>query len=155
MQTKNLELNLLNRNHNNKVNEVTVDPMGMCFAKAMEILTYIGLAAMLIPGILYMFGLHPYLELHAVATHWGHPASKFWEEIGNITIHGYSYFLSHLGSMDMLCIAGVALLGLVPLFSLFSALLQAKGKYRVLLCILLLEFAFAIFKPILMPGGGE
>ena len=135
--------------------KVVVDPMGQAFAKAMEILTYIGLAAMLIPGVIYLFGIRPFLDVHQVAANWGHPATKFWEEIGNMAINGYSYFLSHLAYMDMLCIGGVALLATVPLFSLVAALTKAKGKYRVLLLILLLEFAFAIVKPIVMPGGGE
>ncbi|NDY41361.1 hypothetical protein G3N55_00655 [Dissulfurirhabdus thermomarina] len=138
-----------------KNNNVTVDPSGLAFAKSMELLTYVGLAAMLIPGVLYLFGVHPFLDVHVVAAHWGEPASKFWEGVGGMTIHGYSWFLSHLTAMDMLCIGGVAILGLVPLFSITAAAVKAKGPARVLLLILLCEFAFAIVKPLVMGGVGE
>ena len=136
-------------------NNFQVDPMGVAFAKAMEIFTYIGLAAMLIPGVIYLFGFRPFSDVHKVAAHWGEPSSQFWEHVNNMTIHGYSWFLSHLGYMDMLCIAGVAILALVPLFSIISALMKAKGPYKGLLFILLLEFAFAIVKPLILGGAGE
>jgi len=132
-----------------------VDPMGVAFAKAMEIFTYVGLAAMLIPGVIYLFGIRPFSDVHTVAAHWGEPSSLFWEHVNNMTIHGYSWFLHNLGYMDMLCIAGVAVLALVPLFSLFAALVKAKGTYKGLLFILLLEFGFAIVKPLILGGGGE
>ncbi len=136
-------------------NSFQVDPMGVAFAKAMEIFTYIGLAAMLIPGVIYLFGVRPFSDVHAVAAHWGEPSSQFWEHVNNMTVHGYSWFLSHLGYMDMLCIGGVAVLALVPLISIFAALLKAKGVYRPLLFLLLLEFAFAIVKPLILGGVGE
>ena len=137
-------------------NSVTTEPMAGAFAGAMQKLTYVGLAVMLVPGVLYLFGLHPFLDVHTVAAHWGEPSSVFWEGAKGMTIHGYSWFLSNLAYLDMLCIGGVALLGLVPLFSILSALLKAeKGPYRILLLILLLEFAFAIVKPLVMAGGGE
>ncbi len=132
-----------------------VDPMGVAFAKAMEIFTYIGLAAMLIPGILYLIGLRPFTDVHTVAAHWGEPASQFWEHVNNMTIHGYSWFMTNLGYMDMLCIGGVAILALVPLVSIFAALMKAKGPYKGLLFLLLLEFAFAIVKPLILGGAGE
>jgi len=90
-----------------------------------------------------------------VATHWGEPASEFWEHVHNLSIHGYSWFLQNITCMDMLCIGGVAVLGSVPLFSILAATLKAKGTYRILLFILLLEFAFAIVKPLILGGVGE
>lgn len=136
-------------------NNFQVDPMGVAFAKAMEIFTYIGLAAMLIPGVIYLFGVRPFTDVHKVAAHWGEPATEFWKSVNDMTIHGYSWFLSHLAYMDMLCIAGVAILALVPLVSIFAAMLKAKGPYKPLLLLLLAEFAFAIVKPLIMAGGGE
>ena len=136
-------------------NDFQVDPMALAFGKTMEILTYVGLAAMLIPGIIYLFGIRPFADVHVVAAHWGEPASQFWEHVNNMTIHGYSWFLSHLGYMDMLCIAGVAVLGSVPLFSILAAALKAKGPYKGLLLLLVLEFAFAIVKPLVLGGVGE
>ena len=136
-------------------NTVTVDPMARAFATAMEYLTYVGLAAMLIPGIAYLFGVNPLTDVTKVAANWHLPASQFWESVNGMTIHGYSWFLSNLSHMDMLCIGGVAILGLVPLFSLLGATLKAKGPYRILLLFLLLEFGFAIIKPLIMAGGGE
>ncbi|MEF3169240.1 MAG: hypothetical protein K6360_07955 [Deltaproteobacteria bacterium] len=132
-----------------------VDPMGVAFAKAMEIFTYIGLAVMLIPGVIYLFDVRPFIDVHKVAAHWGEPSSQFWEHVNNMTIHGYSWFLSNLGYMDMLCIGGVAILSLVPLVSIFAALMKAKGTYRGLLFLLLLEFVFAIVKPLILGGAGE
>jgi len=136
-------------------NNFQVDPMGVAFAKTMEIFTYIGLAAMLIPGIIYLFGVRPFTDVHLVAAHWGEPSSQYWEHVNNMTIHGYSWFLTNLGYMDMLCIAGVAILAIVPFFSIFAALLKAKAPYRGLLFLLLIEFAFAIVKPLILGGAGE
>ena len=138
-----------------KENNVVVEPMGDAFAGTMQKLTYVGLACMLIPGILHLFGLTSFLDVHLVAAHWHQPASTFWLETKGMSIHGYSWFLSNLGNFDMMCIVGVAILGLVPLFSIGAALLKAEGAYRFLLLILLLEFSFAIVKPLVMAGGGE
>ena len=134
---------------------LTVDPMGMAFATVMQYLTYVGLAAMLIPGVAYLFEVKPFVHYKIVAAHWGLPASQFWEQVSHMHIDGYGWFLHNLGYTDMLCIAGVAILALVPLFSIFAALLKAKGAYRTLLIILFLEFGFAIIKPLVMAGGGE
>jgi len=134
---------------------IDVDPMAIGFAVAMEKLTYIGLAVMLLSGILYLFGVNAFLDPKVVAAHWGEPATEFWAGTSNMSIDGYSWFLSHLGNMDMLCIGGVALLGLVPLFSILLALFRAQGVYRILMLVLLCEFAFAIVKPLIMAGGGE
>ena len=136
-------------------NDFQVDPMGIAYAKAMEILTYVGLATMLIPGVLYLFGISPFADVHDVAAHWGEPTSKFWEHIHHLEVHGYSWFLHYVTNMDMLCIAGVAVLALVPLFSLIAAAAKAKGRYRPLMILLILEFAFAIVKPLILGGGGE
>ena len=140
---------------NNNSNSFEVDSMGLAFGSVMNMLTYVGIAAMLIPGLMYLAGIRPFMDVHLVASHWGEPASMFWEHIGNMSVSGYSWFLSHLGYMDMLCVAGVAVLGLVPLFSLIAALIKARGPYRVLLVVLVLEFSFAIFKPLIMGGVGE
>ena len=137
-------------------NTVHADPMSLGFANTMTILTYVGLAAMLIPGIIYLFGGNSFLDVQTVAAHWGEPASEFWAGTSNLTINGYDWFLGNITTMDMLCIGGVAILGLVPFFSILMAVIKAeKGPYRILLGILLLEFGFAIIKPLVMAGGGE
>ncbi len=145
--------------HNNEQvgnEQVGAEPMGTAFAKTMEILTWIGLVAMIVPGIAYFVGIKPFADIHVVAAHWGEPASQFWAAMpGAMSIDGYHWFLGNLGYMDMLCVAGVAILALVPFFSIMAALARAQGPYRIILFVLLLEFAFAIFKPLIMAGGGE
>ena len=136
-------------------NDFQVDPMGIAYAKAMEILTYVGLAMMLIPGVLYLFGISPFADVNTVALHWGEPASMFWKNIHDMEVHGYSWFLHYITNMDMLCIAGVAVLAMVPLFSLIASALKAKGPYKPLMILLILEFAFAIVKPLILGGVGE
>jgi len=140
-------------------NQVVIEPMDNGFAGAMNIFTYVGLIPMVISGILYFFDVGgKMIDMQRVAAYWGQSATFFWKSNG-IEIHGYGWFLNNLHYMgvlymDMLCILGCALLGLVPAFSILVALVKAKGPYKLLLTILFLEFAFAIFRPLIMPGGG-
>jgi len=134
--------------------EVYIDPINTTFARVMEICTWIGLIVMLVFGVLYLFELNSYVSMSSVVSHWGLPASKFWEETKGVHINGY-LFLHHLNTMDCLSLIGISLLALAPFFSLIGTLFRAKGIYFILILILLCEYIFAIIRPLIMAGGGE
>ncbi len=140
-------------------NQVYVDPANLVFARAMEIVTYIGIAVMIIFGILYLVGISPFVDIKSAIAHWHLPVKEFWEEAVGIHIKGYSWFLSHLSKMDCLSMLGICILSLAPLASLIAAWPKAGAQHKVmylLFLILVLEFVFAILKPIILPGlGGE
>lgn len=134
--------------------EVYVDPMNTIFAKVMEIFTWVGLIVMVVFGLLYLFGLNSYVSMPSAISHWGEPASKFWEEVKGVRISGYS-FLTYLNTMDCLSMIGISILALAPLLSIIGALFRSKKIYTVLLLILTAEFIFAVIRPLIMAGGGE
>jgi len=135
--------------------DVVVDPMNTSFARIMEIFTLIGILVMLIFGVLYIVGLNSYVNTYETITHWGLPANQFWEEIKGIHLKGY-IFLKHLNAMDSLSMLGIAILALAPLFSIIGSFLKTDKKiYKALLTVLILEFAFAVVRPLIMAGGGH
>ena len=77
-------------------NQVHVDPANLVFAKAMEIVTYIGIAVMIVFGLLYLFGLSSFVDMKAAIAHWHLPVGKFWHEVAGIHISGYDWFLKNL-----------------------------------------------------------
>ncbi len=133
-----------------ELKEVIVEPMNYVFGKIMEILTIIGLIAMFVPGIIYIVTGKGYLSRDVVVKYWGLKASAFWKKVMGIKVFGYSWFLSHLTATDCLSIFGVCILAVTPLISLIGAEVKADKKYKVLIGILIIEFLFAIFRPILM-----
>jgi hypothetical protein len=135
--------------------EVEVDPMNTTFARVMELLTIVGLMAMIIPAIGYFAGLGQFVDLHDAVKHWDKPAGKFWEETKNIEISGYSWFLDNLNYMDCLSILGIVILALAPLLSLVATIPKSKGIYVVLLIVLVIEFIIAILRPLFMQVTGH
>ena len=137
--------------------QVYVDPANLVFAKAMEVVTYIGIAVMIIFGLLYLVGLSSFVDIKTAIAHWHLPVKEFWEEVAGIHIQGYSWFLKNLSKMDCLSMLGVCLLSLAPLASLVAAWPKAGAQHKVmffLYLILIVEFVFAILKPIILPGVG-
>ncbi len=136
--------------------EVYIDPMNTAFARAMELSTYAGLAVMIVFGILYLLGFSGFVDMKQAIANWHLPVSEFWKEVKGIEIHGYSWFLSHLTSMDALSMVGVCILSLAPLLGLVAALFRSGGQkaFTIFYIILIIEFAFAILKPIILPGVG-
>jgi len=130
--------------------EVHIDPMNKTFAKVMEVFTLIGLIVMVIFGLLYLFNLSSYVDTQSAIAHWGHSASKFWEETKGVRISGYNWFLTNLNRMDCLSMLGIVILALTPFLSIVFAIPRSKGAYRGLLFILTLEFIFAILRPLIM-----
>jgi hypothetical protein len=45
-------------------NKIYVDPANLIFAKAMEIVTYIGIAVMIIFGLLYLAGISSFVDIN-------------------------------------------------------------------------------------------
>ena len=139
--------------------QVYVDPANLVFAKAMEIMTYLGIAVMIIFGLLYLFGLSSFVDMKVAIAHWHLPVKEFWEQAVGIHIKGYDWFLNNLSSMDCLSMLGICILSLAPLVALIAAWPKAGAQHKVmylLFLILVIEFVFAILKPIILPGlGGE
>ncbi len=133
-----------------ELKEAIVEPMNYVFGRIMEILTIVGLVVMFIPGIIYVITGKGYLSREVVVSNWHLKASAFWKKVMGIKVFGYSWFLSHLNTMDCLSIVGVCILAITPLISLCGAEVKADSKYKVLIGILIVEFLFAIFRPIIM-----
>jgi hypothetical protein len=138
-----------------KSEEVVVEPMNVIFARTMEIVTWIGLILMIVPGLAYLVGGTGFVDVKSAVEHWNEPSSAFWEETKGIEIHGYSWFLSHLSYMDCLSIMGIVLLAVTSLVSMIAALPKADSRYKVILGILVLEFLFAIVRPLFMHVTGH
>ncbi len=141
-------------------NQVQVDPANLVFAKAMEVVTYIGIAVMIVFGLLYLFGFFSaFVDMKSAIAHWHLPVNKFWHEVVGIHISGYSWFLKNLTAMDCLSMLGICILALAPLAAVIAAWPKVGATHKVLVLlflILVLEYLFAIFKPIILPGlGGE
>lgn len=135
--------------------EVVVEPMNVTFARTMEIFTYIGLVLMIAPGIIYLVSGAGFVGVESAVEHWNEPSSTFWKETKGIEIHGYSWFLNNLSYMDCLSIVGIVLLAVTPLASIIAALPKADSRYKVILGVLVLEFIFAIVRPLLMHVTGH
>ncbi len=138
-------------------NQVHVDPANLVFAKAMEIVTYVGIAVMIVFGLLYLFGLSSFVDMKAAIAHWHLPVGKFWHEVAGIHISGYDWFLKNLTKMDCLSMLGICLLALAPLAGILAAWPKVGATHKVLVLlflILVIEYLFAIFKPIILPGVG-
>ncbi len=140
-----------------KNDQVYVDPINLIFAKAMEIVTWIGLVFMIIFGVLYLAGLPSFVNMKVAIANWHLPVGHFWEEVKSVHIHGYHWFLGNIHLMDCLSMVGICILALAPFASLVAALSKVGGQHKAfvfLFLILIVEFVFAILKPIIMPGVG-
>lgn len=131
-----------------KGEEVKVKPMNTLFAKAMEIMTIMGLIIMVIPGIIYSAGISQFVDINSAIQQWDKPASRFWDVTAGIKISGYSWFMNNFTSMDCLSIVGIAILALTPLVSLLIGASKAERSYKIIFGVLIIEFVFAIIKPL-------
>ncbi len=134
---------------------VKVDPMNRAFAVTMEILTYIGLVLMIVPGVIYIFTSSGFVNVTDVIQNWDKPASEFWKEVKGIKISGYSWFLSNLTYMDCLSLVGIVFLALAPLAAIIASITKADSKYKVILAIIVIEFVFAVVRPLIMHAVGH
>jgi hypothetical protein len=132
-----------------------VDPLNHVFARVMETVTWIGLAAMLLFGALYILGINPAVSGAECAAHWHLPADQYWKTTAGTVPNGYAWFLGDLTRTDNLAVFGVVVLAMAPVLSVLASIGRARGLCRALLVVLLLEFGFAIFRPFLLGGGGH
>jgi hypothetical protein len=135
--------------------DTEIDPLNRSFAAVMETGTYIGLALMLLFGLLYLAGVNPAVPGPACAANWHLPSDAYWEQATGVTPHGYGWFLGDLAKMDNLTVFGVVILALAPVLSVLAAVRHAEHICRYLLILLLIEFGFAIFRPLILAGGGH
>ena len=138
-------------------NKIHVDPANLVFAKAMEVVTYIGIAVMIIFGLLYLAGLSSFVDIKSAIAHWHLPVGQFWHEVVGIHISGYDWFLRNLTAMDCLSMLGICILALAPFVAIVAAWPKVGATHKVLVLlflILIIEYLFAIFKPIILPGVG-
>jgi len=137
------------------VKDVKVDPMNTTFAKVMEVMTYLGLIMMIVPGTLYLITKNGLVSTKVAVKYWDKPAKVFWVTTKGIKIGGYSWFLSNLHYMDCLSVVGIVLLALAPLVAIIAAITKADSKYRILLAVLIVEFTIAIVRPLFMHVTGH
>jgi len=135
--------------------EVKVDPMNTSFAKTMEILTYLGLVLMIVPGVAYLVMGVGYVSTEDVVKNWGKSTKEFWKSTKGIEIHGYSWFLNNLSYFDCLSVIGIVILAVAPLASVVASTVRADAKYKILLLIVIVEFVVAIVRPLFMYVAGH
>jgi hypothetical protein len=137
-----------------KEQKAYVDPANLRFAKTMEALTLIGLAAFVVVGILYFSGIHDLDSLRTVTQNWNRPSADFWSVTTGANIGGVGWFMSHWSFSDALCMLCVGFLALVPFFSIALTLPKALRRYKVVFAILTIEFAVIIIWSLMVGGGG-
>ena len=136
--------------------EITVDEMGLAFAKLMMIFTVIGIVLMVIPAIFYFMGINQYVPLTEAYKYWRLSADKFWLNVTGRQVTGYSWIFDHLDKTDCLSMIGVLVLMMTPLLAMLAGAVKAENKtYRTLLLIASAEFIASILvKSIVAAAGG-
>ena len=135
--------------------EVEVEPMNKVFARVMEIVTYIGLIVMIVPGLLSLTGQNVYVDPMHVVNNWDKSAEEFWRDAKGIEIHGYNWFMENLIYFDSLSLIGIAILACAPMVSTLASIPYAPRAYKAILAVLLVELLFAIVRPLIMVGVGH
>ena len=136
------------------MSNVQIDEASLRFVKAMEILTNIGLAIMIISGLWYFAGLSQCADPQAVVRNWHMPASQFWSETQHIEANGYSWFLDNLDCAANVSVLGMAILLLAPLVSILAVLPISGSIYVAFYIVLIIEFVFAVIRPLLSRATG-
>ena len=136
--------------------EITVDEMGLIFAKIMTIFTVIGIVLMVLPAIFYFMGINQYVPLTEAYKYWRQSASDFWLNVTGRQVTGYSWIFDHLDKTDCLSMIGVLVLMITPLLAMLAGAVKAENKtYRTLLLIAAVEFIASILvKSIAAAAGG-
>lgn len=135
--------------------EAKIDPMNVAFGRAMEVFTYIGLVLMVVPGVIYIITGTGYIDVERVIANWDKSTDEFWNEIKGVEVRGYSWFMNNLSSFDCLSIVGIVILAVAPLVSIIAAIPKSNLKYRVILAVVIIEFMFAIVRPLIMQVTGH
>ena len=136
--------------------EITVDEMGLIFAKIMTIFTVIGIVLMVLPAIFYFMGVNQYVPLTEAYKYWRQSAGDFWLNVTGKQVTGYSWIFDNLNKTDCLSMIGVIILMINPLLAMLAGAVKAENKtYRTLLLIAAVEFIASILvKSIVAAAGG-
>ena len=136
--------------------EITVDKMGLAFAKVMTTFILIGIVLMVLPAILYFMGINQYVPLAKASKYWGQSASKFWVNVTGRQVTGYSWIFDHFNKTDCLSMFGALVVMITPLLAMLAGAVKAENKtYRTLLLIAAVEFIASILvKSIAAAAGG-
>ena len=130
------------------------DSMNDRFARVMVIVSRIGLIAMVVCGVLWLFNFDPYVNRSIALAHCTDSASLFWKEGAGAKTGGYAWFLTKLKYTDCLTILAVIVLAVAPLISLVATIPRCTRKiYVCFMAVIALELGFAILRPILMRSG--
>ena len=129
--------------------EIKFEQGNILFAKAMEIMTWVGLVFMGIPGVAYLIEERGFVGVSSAYHNWDKPAAAFWQATKGIKVNGYLWFLDHLTRMDCLSLIGIVVLSLVPLLSMMVVTPKMNNKYRIIMIIVAIEFIIAIIRPFL------
>ncbi|WP_202320285.1 hypothetical protein [Archaeoglobus neptunius] len=132
-----------------------IDPLNKTFGSVLELVTTIGLIVMLIPGLLSVTGENVYVDPQHMVHNWDKPSEEFWMDAKGITVYGYGWFLDHPFHFDCLSLIGVAILAFAPLLAVIASIASAPKIYKVILAIIAIELLFAIFRPLVLGGGGH
>jgi hypothetical protein len=124
-------------------------PINITFARIMRICTWVGLIILFVFGVLYFSGINGEYDASLIMRNWDKPVTRFWLSVRGQEARGYAWFLSHLWGMDSLAMIGILLLALTPLIALLFIIWRMKGLYLILLLVLVVEFLFSVFLPLL------
>lgn len=135
--------------------DVKVDPINIVFARVIEILTYIGIVLMIVPGVIYVISGSGLVDVKEVVANWDKSVKDFWIDTKKMEIRGYNWFLTNLHYFDCLSIVGVVILALAPLIAIIASITKADFKYKIMLSIVIIEFIIAIVRPLIVSVTGH
>jgi len=135
--------------------DVKVDPINIVFARVIEILTYIGIVLMIVPGVIYVISGSGLVDVKEVVANWDKSVKDFWIDTKKMEIGGYNWFLTNLHYFDCLSIVGVVILALAPLVAIIASITKADFKYKIMLSIIIIEFIIAIVRPLIVSVTGH
>jgi hypothetical protein len=130
-----------------------VEDINVIFSRIVGVITYAGLILILVSSILYVLDVNTYVNPDKVVETWHLPAKKFWKE--NIGSELTGFYFDKMIYSDMLIIGGIVLLAIAPVLGLISILFKTRGAIRLLCLIAILEFLFAILRPLMQAGVTE
>jgi len=135
--------------------DVKVDPINIVFARVIEILTYIGIVLMIVPGVIYVISGSGLVDVKEAVANWDKSVKDFWIDTKKMEIRGYNWFLTNLHYFDCLSIVGVVILALAPLIAIIASITKADFKYKIMLSIVIIEFIIAIVRPLIVSVTGH
>jgi hypothetical protein len=129
---------------------IEVEDINLIFSRIVMVITYIGLVVILISSILYMLDINPYVNPDRVVETWHLPAKKFWKQ--NVGHELSGFYFDKIEYSDMMVISGITILAMAPILGLIAIFFRTRGFVRILCLIAILEFLFAIVRPLIQTG---